>query len=525
MAGENKVKDSTDDLMDQMAKKYGLPAAGPSAQSMTPSQTSNAAPQSAPTKQSAQPSPPPQGQGGIVNILKNRGSVIDKASGFSNGGKIKGPGTSTSDSIPARVNETGEPIRVSTDERILSKDQDGLLEVVAQGLGFDDLDALLESGTGKPVGPTVKGGKLAAADGLSPDDERIRNAFSKTTADQFGPAVMDTVPSLGTGSRVLPAPSASQVITAQSAAEQSGNDMQRSGGISGSFDGKGVNAILARENKARGEMIDLSIKANGGNGVGILGGDGQTEADKINAERTQRWAIDDLRHDLRGAGTRSAKSAIAQALTATINNQTQVRGQDLNFASELARQGLTARGQDINAASDASRNAITLRGQDINAMNEAARLGIDSERLDIQRAGADQAADKWGIEKKVLTGQVTDSEAMRKARTDLQTAIDSGDSTKIEAARSKAVAAGIKFDKPNNEFTYVPDQLGGGVMVNKDTGAAAMYGRDGKKTADIPAPVATKPTAPVPAGYTVVGTANGKRVLQDGNGKRFVEGG
>ena len=90
--------------------------------------------------------------------------------GFANGGKIQGPGTPTSDSIAARVRQTGEPIQVSTGERIVSAAQEKVLQKIASGLGFDSLDALLEAGTGKPVGPTIKGGKLAAASGMSVAD-------------------------------------------------------------------------------------------------------------------------------------------------------------------------------------------------------------------------------------------------------------------------------------------------------------------------------------------------------------------
>ena len=39
--------------------------------------------------------------------------------GYAQGGKIKGPGTATSDSIPAKVVQTGEPIRVANGERIV----------------------------------------------------------------------------------------------------------------------------------------------------------------------------------------------------------------------------------------------------------------------------------------------------------------------------------------------------------------------------------------------------------------------
>lgn len=85
--------------------------------------------------------------------------------GYRNGGKIQGPGTPTSDDIDAEVVETKEPIKVSTGERIVSHAQGQLLERVAKGIGYKSLDDLLEAGTGKPVGPTIKGGKVAAEDG------------------------------------------------------------------------------------------------------------------------------------------------------------------------------------------------------------------------------------------------------------------------------------------------------------------------------------------------------------------------
>ena len=108
----------------------------------------------------------------------------------------------------------------------------------------------------------------------------------------------------------------------------------------------------------------------------------------------------------------------------------------------------------------------------------------------------------------------------------MTTAIDSGDPAKVEAAKAKAVAAGIKFDKPNNEFTAVTNQMGGTTILNKDTGSAAIYNIEGKKVADVAAPSQKSVAAPasVPQGYTVVGTSGGKRVLQDAQGKRFVEG-
>lgn len=133
----------------------------------------------APAPQPAPQTQQPQGISsglGIVGIFKNRGAQIDKAvAGYANGGrpgggKIQGIGTPTSDSIPAKVQETGEPIKVSTTERILSAAQDAMLEDMARKSGFESLDAMLEAGTGKPVGPTIKGGKKAAAGGWALDN-------------------------------------------------------------------------------------------------------------------------------------------------------------------------------------------------------------------------------------------------------------------------------------------------------------------------------------------------------------------
>ncbi len=71
------------------------------------------------------------------------------------GAKLKGPGTATSDSIPATVVDTGEPIKVANGERIVSKKQDAFLLAQAKADGFDTVDEWLEDGTGHPVGPTL----------------------------------------------------------------------------------------------------------------------------------------------------------------------------------------------------------------------------------------------------------------------------------------------------------------------------------------------------------------------------------
>lgn len=257
------------------------------------------------------------------------------------------------------------------------------------------------------------------------------------------------------------------------------------------------NASLARANKARGEMINSMVAAQGGNGVAILGGGGPTEEEKINAERTQRWALDDIKSSIRSAGSRSERAVLAQTMGAMLSNQTQQRGQDMNYAATMAQQGVAARGQDLNAQSDANRNAVAVRGQDISSNNDAVRLGLDRSRLEMAGLEQSRANEKWGIERGILQGQAADSEAIRTARSELTEAISSGDRERIAGAKEKAVAAGIKFDKPNNEFTVVTDSMGLNVTrTNKDTGAIDIINPKTGQTTSIPAPGSAAQASP-----------------------------
>lgn len=427
--------ETADELMARMTAKYGAPSAGPA--------------QAAPVQQPApQPQPKvqpqPQGQGvGIIGILKGRQQQIDKASGYANGGKIKGPGTAKSDSIPATIRETGEGIRVSNGERIVSAEQDKFLHGVAKAAGYESLDQMLEDGTGRPVGPVVRAGKRAAFDGMPPEtdpDTDGRRQYSANAGDAFanrgattGNQRVDTAiaapPTLGgapfartepagtltgpagglsidpfgpspkvgsglsgttlvgsdirfiTGKTPGVAPEPFQkpgrdeagIITAESAQAAAGSSMQRSGGISGGIDMKGVNDILARENKARGEMIDLSIAANGGNGISILG-DGGIEA--ANAEKTARWRQDEL-IDKASRGNQGAVGAAihanASGAAEAQRNEVAIRGQDLGYGAKVAAQGLTARAQDLGLQRSQERNDVLTRGQDVRAGTSADR--------------------------------------------------------------------------------------------------------------------------------------------------------
>lgn len=403
-------QETAEELMARMTAKYGVPAAGPVQH---------------PVQQTAQQPKPPASQGGIlggaIEAMKNRKKQIEEAVGFANGGKISGPGTSISDSIPANIRETGEGILVSNRERIISADQEKVLQHLAQAQGFESVDSMLEKFTGKPVGPTIKSTKRAAADGLSPEtdpDTDGRRQYSPNYGDAFanrGGSFAPQGPSNGpdslqsmtapqgsmavakpevreasgehapssnpgiAGIAALPAGRNEQgVITAESAQSAVGNPMTRSGGIIGSIDMAGVNGILARENQARGEMIDSSIRANGGNGIGILS-DGGIEA--ANAEKTQRWRQDELLAKASG-GNRAAGEAIqanARMAGDQLHSAIAMRGQDVGA-------GITARTQEMKGQLAQDRNQLVARGQDLTAGTAADRIA-SNEAIAERRGG------------------------------------------------------------------------------------------------------------------------------------------
>ena len=153
--------------------------------------------------------------------------------------------------------------------------------------------------------------------------------------------------------------------------------MTRRGGIAGSYDGKGVNDILERENKARAGMIDSMIAANGGNGVGIVGQEAADATARDNAEKTRRWRNDELV----SLATRGNQGAIASLINAEggrgvaeMGNETQRRNAEL--AAQVAN----------------NRDKLTMRGQDLNAQNELARLlgnplDQQSKQLELKKQG------------------------------------------------------------------------------------------------------------------------------------------
>lgn len=256
---------------------------------------------------------------------------------------------------------------------------------------------------------------------------------------------------------------------------------------------KAGNDAMAGANKARGEMIELSMPQVGGTAPGILG-DGGIAAD--NAEKTARWRQDDL---IRLA-SRGNQAAIAAALGANARSN-DVAGTNVAQLQAAELQNQTARyGHDINAQRAAENNRVQMRGQDITSADAAARIGVDRDRLGILRDAETRAGEKTGLESTKIRGEIGDQQMVRDARSGLTAAIASGDPKKIEAAKANAVAAGIKFDKPNNEFTAVTDSMGMNVTrTNKDTGAIDIINPKTGEVRSISAPGQAAAQAPASA--------------------------
>lgn len=383
------IQETTEALTSRIAAKYGLPVPAVTQPAPAP-----------PVQKQAQPAPQQQAPAGVAGTLRGRGQQIDqavnRALGYANGGKIKGPGTARSDSIPARVKETGEHIKVSTGERILSSEQDAFLGQVAKSAGYDSLDAMLEEGTGKPVGPTIKAGKRAAATGMAPDEETKRDPFayqpdaatqqapSRVSAaiaappimgggtparselaggalsfpapmvklDPFGPEASKTGPGprfdVGpppwkSDTSVPGAPGITRTLDANGRASYSGS------GTPSDTGGPGRSAMDIYRNEAVIKGLDPNtFSAQSAPKVAAIG-DSTRMSDK-------GWSSIEMPAGL------SARQQ-SSFLTAREQNQTAMRGQDI-----------AARGQDLNHAATIAGQDVTTRGQDLTSQSEAAKL-------------------------------------------------------------------------------------------------------------------------------------------------------
>lgn len=170
--------DPVEQLLSQMKNKYGgvaPQAAAPAPQPVAP------APQ---PQRTAQPAPTIQG---AVNSLRSHAAQLKEAAAYAHGGEIEPfvdgagfiHGTPGIDKVPAQVAQTGENILVGDGERIVNQKQNKALEHLAQKTTGQPLDSYLEDVTGQPVGPKMKKGIRAAADGFDLDEVNARAAQAR----------------------------------------------------------------------------------------------------------------------------------------------------------------------------------------------------------------------------------------------------------------------------------------------------------------------------------------------------------
>jgi hypothetical protein len=433
-ADGGQVQETSEELMARMAAKYGL--------------TNPRAAQPVPVPQ-PQPQPAPQqghptrgGIAGAIDALKGRQAQIDKAAGYAGGGKIRGPGTATSDSIPARVSGTGEPIRVSTKERILSAAQDAFLGKLARAAGYDSLDQMLEDGTGKPVGPTIKAGNRAAATGMAPDDESKRDPFAYRP-DPAATAPAKTPPEIAHGTSLSTIASSSLVSAPSDTLTRPDFKRDAFGPNQGSGDfgltrpnfntpsastpapaitdtltpGKTGNAAVASyvnnpalmdkfNQQHAGSGITAGLDANGrpvfsGTGTPGSGGPERTPMEIYRSEAAMR-GLDPVTFDRPGGGPGGGSIGNTSSTLPTIEMPAGLSGrQQANFLSQQQEIQAQLRGQDLTHGAAISGQAVEGQRQARLADHDAVRLGLDArlanqadQRLGLETRRLDQAADR-----------------------------------------------------------------------------------------------------------------------------------
>jgi len=147
--------------------------------------------------------------------------------------------------------------------------------------------------------------------------------------------------------------------------------------------------------------------------------------------------------------------------------------------AKVAQTGLHLERADATAAKSVDNQFLLGKGH----------LAVSQAGLGLQAGNASLQREKWAVEKPELQARADESKAIRSARQGLVDAIETGDPKKIDSAKQKAIAAGVKFEKPSLEFTTTVDQMGNAVVrTNKDTGEMDIVDRQTGATKNIPAP-------------------------------------
>jgi hypothetical protein len=393
-----------------------------------------------------QPQPPVQAQPGMIGAIQNRNEELKKAATYKYGGMIDGPGTPTSDSIPAKVKETGEDIAVSTKERILSDKQNMLVQGIALGMGFKSTDEMLEAGTGEPVGPTMKGGMAAAATGAKPKDEGWGGGYGeKLTLD--GPSAGITGdestphPSIGANYAVPAATGPSQfdakwaaantpVATpaapnptslvqaalhqqgpAQNAGLAQGLNTQVNAGVirqGSSFTGTATgikedmskpltsidmnanNAGMAKANAIRQEMIDsqAGYRSEPGSSGGRIADSGRVEGDAL----LDKWGRQtDAKNAMQmAAANPRAAQAIASTYGANVQGETALARDATDQMRNESNNATLRRGQDTRLQETGMQNAVTERMNSAKIAGNPVTNDLTKAQTGLAQAGIDE---------------------------------------------------------------------------------------------------------------------------------------
>ncbi len=315
------------------------------------------------------------------------------------------------------------------------------------------------------------------------EEELKRAGKNPAVTDPFGPSV----PTLGQGltgmSSAISGVGVSNPPPAMPASPPAGDAATVQEGLN----------RYANANRIRGEMINSSIQANGGNGVGVL----QTEQTLPGGMSVSDW------NNRVSAGFNTQMSPKQKAEYLANEGSMGIQRESQNV---LRRgQDVQLMGSEMQARRAAAHDNTIMRGQDLTAAEAAARLGIDKEKVGILQADSARLGAKTAIENAKTQGEIDDKKMLLDARAGLNAALASGDPRKIEQAKMSAIAAGIKFDsKPEVTSDYKPDGMGmGGTAVQRTSDGSLIttrIGANGKVGAPvkIAAPGATMEAAPSP---------------------------
>lgn len=246
-----------------------------------------------------------------------------------------------------------------------------------------------------------------------------------------------------------PGRDANGVITAESAKEAYGADMQRSGGIFGTYDGKAVNDILAREVAIRGELQKLKDGSSGLMPPGFYG----ELPDRTPQPQSGGMSISDIQSAMKSAGTRTERAAYGQML------QTAMTGQNQLAQEAMRQQGITS---GLN---------VQMRGQDITAANEAEKLGIDAPYRQAQTQGQQQqnrsAGVMAGLQERAIGGDAKAIETLRALNgksnqaTDRYMTVQGGEEIGPDGMTKIKKPSGV-FDAQTQQFVPMGGQLNKG---------------------------------------------------------------